>query len=359
MRLLFAFTLAASAATPSFAQSATDAVIRVVDVGAGLCVVVAVPGGHAMLYDAGPGGGRCLAAAREMVPGRRFDLVVLSHSDIDHVREVPAILGDRGSQPGEFRAAVIIHPGDPRGPALVPVRNAISQQAARGTLVFNLFAIDNPQRGARPRRINPGDSFPIGPGRATFIAGWSNGNQTRGPNEDLLDGGPMNNALSIVIRFEYGGHSVLLTGDTVGRMQGDPASTCAYSERIMVSRASTVPIDSDILVGQHHGADNSTSTCFIEAVTPRFVVFSAGHRHRHPTQAAVDRLTARSLRPPVNPSNIFRTDRGDNERSFEMTPGSGRCPDPVGDDDVEIRLPRNPNAQVTVRYMGPSRGCGR
>lgn len=336
-------------AAPTAAQS-TDAVIRVVDIGAGLCVVATAPGG-AMLYDAGRGGTLCRDAVRAMVPGRRLDLVVLSHSDSDHVRELPAILG-------ENTAAVIIHPGDPRGPTLDPVRQAIRAQGRNGAQIFNLTEIDNPPpSGPRPTPVRPGDSFGVGAARATFVAGWSNGNQTRGPGEAELDGGPMHNALSIVIRFEYGGHTVLLTGDTVGRMIGNSDTTCAYSERIMAGRSATVPIDSDVLVGQHHGADNSTSTCFVRAVSPEFVVFSAGHHFRHPTQRAVNRLTDSHLAQPVNVANIFRTDRGDNEGGNEMTAGSGRCRDTTGDDDVEIRLPRSSSARVTVAYRGASRGC--
>lgn len=351
--------LACLCASPAVAQT-TDAVVRVVDIGPGLCVVIAVPGGHGMLYDAGPPGGRrCVEAVRELVPGGRLDLVVLSHSDNDHVSMIPAILGERRDRrgnvsPGEYFASTIIHPGDPRGPALVPVRAAIEHQRRRRAVVYNLLEIDSPPaNGPPPMPLRPGDSFAVGAGRATFIAGWSNGNLARGPNESSLSGGPMHNNLSIVIRFEYGGHSVLLTGDTVGRMIGNADTTCAYAERIMSGRSASVPIDSDVLVGQHHGADNSTSDCFVRAVTPQYVVFSAGHHFRHPTQRAVRRLTDTTLPRPVALGNIFRTDRGDNEGGNEMVSGGGTTPDVRGDDDVEIRLPRSPTARVTVSYRAP------
>ena len=43
-----------------------DVYIRVVDVGPGLCAVVRIPGGHAMVYDAGHWNGRhCIAAVRD------------------------------------------------------------------------------------------------------------------------------------------------------------------------------------------------------------------------------------------------------------------------------------------------------
>lgn len=318
----------------------TDAYLRVVDVGAGLCVVIVVPGGHAMLYDAGRGGGVCRGAVAELVPGKKLDLIVLSHSDADHIREMRPILEDN-------EAAIIIHPGDPRGPTVDTMREAIDTE---GAVVWNL---------AKPTtRPTPGQRFAIGAATATFIAGWSDGNETTGPGETRLTGGPMNNALSIVIRFEYRGHSVLLTGDTVGRLDFTPPSTCQYAERIMVERAATVKIDSDVLVGQHHGADNATSNCFIRAVKPEFVVFSAGNEYHHPRQSAVDRLVANG----VAPAKIFRTDRGDNEdgtgANREMVLDSGFCKDEPGDDDVVIRLPRSTRARVTVRYRAASRRCG-
>lgn len=317
----------------------TDAVMRVVDVGPGLCVVIVVPGGHAMLYDAGRGGGVCAAAVREMIPSGRIDMLVLSHSDADHIQEMDDILRQN-------RVAMIIHPGDPRGPTVDAMRELINAERAT---VWNLADPATPPA--------PGRRFSLGAATVTFVAGWSDGTETRGPGERTLPSGPRHNALSIVIRFEYGGHSVLLTGDTVGRLDFQPESTCAYAERIMVERATIVPIKSEVLIGQHHGADNSTSSCFVGEVDPEFVVFSAGHQFHHPRQSAVDRLTGNG----VSLANIFRTDRDDNEggtgRNQEMTAGSGRCRDPRGDDDVEIRLPVRPGAPVNVSYRGPSAAC--
>lgn len=359
-RILLPLVLTLLGATPAFAQSSnSDATVRVVDIGAGLCVIISVPGDHAMLYDAGPpGAARCRDAARELVPGRKFDLVVLSHSDNDHISMLPALLDKRANgAASEFFAGVIIHPGDPRGPALDPVRRAITYQGRRGATVFNLFEADHPSPGSPTSAvIRPGDSFAIGAARATFVAGWSNGNMSRGPGEDELEGGPLNNAISIVIRFDYGGHSVLLTGDTVGRMIGDPANTCAYAERFMVANQQRTPIDSDVLIGQHHGADNASSTCFASAVTPQYVIFSAGHKYHHPTERAADRLISGG---GVAATNILRTDRGDNEGASEMTAGSGRCPDVRGDDDVEVLLPQSTTAPISVSYRSPSARCVR
>jgi beta-lactamase superfamily II metal-dependent hydrolase len=357
-----AFALSTYAA-PTAAQSG-DAVVRVVDIGAGLCAVISVPGGHGMLFDAGPAGAtNCQDAVRELVPGRRLDLVVLSHSDADHIGMVRTILGPQ-PRPNEARrentAAIIIHPGDPRGPSVTRMRLTLTEQAGLGACVYDLRQNNQPPSpcptppAGRSAVIAPGDSFMIGAGRATFIAGWGDGNRAISPGDARIpDDAARNNGLSLVVRFDYGGHSVLLTGDSLGRRQGDPADTCAYAERIMVERAATVPIDSDVLVAGHHGADNASSTCFIRAVTPTYVVFAAGHEYRHPRQAAVTRFTDNGVRL----ADLFRTDLGDNEGGTEMTEGSGRCADPTGDDDVEIRLPLAPSGRVSVGYRGASRTC--
>lgn len=328
----------AATATPASAQ---ETYMRVVDVGAGLCVVAVTPDHHAMIYDAGRGEARCRDAVRELVSSHKVDLLVLSHSDSDHVGATKAILE-------ENEVATIIHPGDPRGPTVDAIRQVIAAEPNAETWNLKL------------RPIPFGQQFQVGAATATFVAGWSDGQQTRGPDEPTLINKPAmrNNALSSVIRFEFGGHSVLLTGDTVGRPDSQDNSLCRYAERIMVENAAQIPLRSDVLVGQHHGADNATANCFVSAVQPKFVVFSAGHQHRHPRQSAADRLVANG----ISPDNILRTDRGDHEGGTgwkkEWVYGAlAGCKDEAGDDDVEIRLPSDPQAPVTVAYKTASTGC--
>lgn len=343
MRLPSLFWLASvctvvAVATPAAAQ---DAYIRIVDVGAGLCVVAVSPDQHSMVYDAGRGTEKCLAAVRELVPNRQIDLLVLSHSDSDHIGATKAILE-------ENQVATIIHPGDPRGPTVSSMRGAIAAETEAD--IWNL----------KVRPVPFGQTFPIGLMTATFVAGWSDGQDTRGSDEPTLSNKPAmrNNALSSVLRVQFAGHSVLLTGDTVGRPDSKDQTLCRYAERIMVENAAVIPLQSDVLVGQHHGADNATANCFITAVRPTFVVFSAGHQHRHPRQSAADRLVANG----VLPENIFRTDKGDHEGGSgwkkEWIFGSlAGCKDKPEDDDVEIRLPADPQASVAVTYRTPTVGC--
>lgn len=340
---LMVATALVAVATPALSQP-SGAYLRVVDVGAGLCVVATTPDGHSMVYDAGRGSERCAQAVRELVPGGRIDLLVLSHSDADHVGATRSILAYAD-------VATIIHPGDPRGPLLTPIRQDI---LAEGADNWNL----------QTRVPRPGQVFRVGEATATFVAGWPRGSDTQGPGEPALADEGLHNGLSIVIRFEYRGHAVLLTGDTVGRLISRDDRLCQYAERIMVERAGTVPLRSDVLIGQHHGADNATSNCFIRAVKPLeldrplSVVFSAGNMYRHPRQSAVDRLVANG----VLPQNIFRTDYGGYEggsgRDREWVTGTfPNCTDEAGDDDVEVRLPSQAGAPVVTTYRTPPTGC--
>jgi len=193
----------------------------------------------------------------------------------------------------------------------------------------------------------------------TIIAGWSNADRLVRPGQHLGDA-ERNNAISVVARLELGGQSILLTGDTVGRLALDPAGTCAYSERSMVDNAARWPLRSDVLIGQHHGADNASSECFIATVKPTYVVFSAGHKgYRHPRNAAVRRF----LQANISPDSLFRTDRGDNEPDAPNKPWSEQewiygsikgCKDKPGDDDVEIRMSSEPGKPLTVSYLRPN-----
>lgn len=325
---------------------AAEALVRVVDVGAGLCVVARTPAGRTMVYDAGPGD-RCAEAIAILVPEHRIDLLVLSHSDSDHIGGAPLILAQND-------VLQILHPGDDRPlrtasgnkTDVALAREAIAEEAEGGAEVTSLAEYD----------VDPNYLFDLGAADARFIVGWHDGHLTEADGEPALDGGPLNNALSIVIRYEYGGHAILLTGDTVGRLDDAPRNTCRYGEARMVENAQNAPIAAEVLVGQHHGADNASSMCFLRAVQPTFVVFSAGshNRYGHPRTTTASRLLAAG----VDKDDIFRTDYRDHEGGKEwIYRALAGCDDGPGDDDVNIWLPDNPSEPVRVEYVNDGQGC--
>src|SRR5690606_10938877 len=101
---------------------------------------------------------------------------------------------------------------------------------------------------------------------------------------------------------------------------------------------------------------NSSSNCFIEAVDPSFVVFSAGSNatYKHPRKTAAERYLASG----IPKENIFRTDRGDKEGGTEWAHlAMAGCNDPSGDDDVVIWLPKSASEPVRVHYINHSPRC--
>ena len=100
------------------------------------------------------------------------------------------------------------------------------------------------------------------------------------PPSRLLRGTPsdVDNA-SVVLRLVYGEISFLLTGD----MFRD-------AETALVTR--DAPIDSDVLKVGHHGSRTSTSSAFLDAVSPAIAVVSAGKDNRfgHPHTETIENL---------------------------------------------------------------------
>lgn len=312
-----------------------DAVfMRVVDTGAGLCCVILLPGNHAIIYDAGqfqnPGEAAADLAIRQLLPvGRDLDLLVLSHSDADHLGNVPQICEN-------YRVRRVIRDRMERTTdTWKAARDAVeAERDTHGCIDTRLGAVNFPHGGT----FRFGDAF------VTMVAGWG-----EPPDEwGLTDTAERFNSVSVVIRIAYKGKSILLTGDTVGRHRDDPAEVCIAAERAMVDAAQAIRIDADVLVAPHHGADNGSSTDFIRAVNPRFVIFSAGHDHEHPRAVTAGRYLAAGI--PT--TRMFRTDLGDDEGGAEWAFGrlSGNVDRP-GDDDVDVLIRADGTLLVEYRLL--------
>jgi glyoxylase-like metal-dependent hydrolase (beta-lactamase superfamily II) len=272
-------------------------------------------------------GRTAIEGIRRMIPpGSDVDLLVLSHTDSDHIGAVPQLMA-------EYRVKKIVHPTIDRGTrtwdsAIQAIHDERDREGCEDVdLASSVFPA--------------GGSYRYGDPIVFMVAGF---------NEPPVEWGRLSpsermNAGSVVIRILYAGKSVLLAGDAVGRHIGDPADTSIASEWSMVQSAGTIPIDCDVLVAPHHGADNASSPAFIRAASPEYVIFSAGHMHDHPQQVAVDRYRAAG----VKVSKMFRTDLGDDEGPEEWS--RGRIPGGVdrrGDDDVLVTI--SSAGRIKVRY---------
>lgn len=269
-----------------------DAVfVRVVDTGAGLATVTKMPGDYYMIYDAGHWHhkDKTLASFSSVIPdGEDIDLLVLSHNDSDHLGIVPQIFKKYNVKEVIWSGLERPHIGTWR-----KARDAINKARNEGsTTVYNL----------KHDTINFGSTFHYGETMLTFVSGFY------APPEDWSiqggkTGGEFRNAGSIVIRLSYKNKSILFTGDAVGRHSGDDDENALIAnEKFMVQNANSIKIDSDVLIAPHHGADNGSSTAFINAVSPEWVIFSSGHEYGHPRAKVGERY----IKFGVSKNKIFR-----------------------------------------------------
>lgn len=102
------------------------------------------------------------------------------------------------------------------------------------------------------------------------------------------------NDTSIVAKLTFGATSFLFTGD---------ATKIVEKELVLAPGKHKAQIDSDVLKVGHHGSKTSTSKEFVEAVSPKFAVISAGRNNSygHPRQETLDTLAEYGIK-------IFRTD---------------------------------------------------
>lgn len=320
---MLSLTIRLAVATFSFflAQHATAYIVspavtvRIVDVGHGSCSVVLfddrkdeqIPDNryYVMVYGAGGDPGRCSKGIELSLPTgvNEIDLLVLSDGDYEHASEAATILENYSV--GETWLPM---PKEPTEEQYL-LKKALDKEILDGGTVRNLSKIPVSNKELGNLEGDAQIEF--------FGLGFE--------------------AIGVVVRISLGEESVLLTQSLKGREKLAPDHRCAFEEREMVRKYRSA-LKSSAILAPNHGSNSSSSTCFIEAVAPEYVVFQSGHRFQLPAKAVAERFMAFG----VDPENIFRTDQGDKEplvggHTFEWAEDEG-CQDGAGDDDVLIHL---------------------
>ncbi len=205
-------------------------------VGHGCAVVLELPSGQTILYDAGQfgspsSGSRSIAEFLWSRGITHLDAVVLSHGDIDHYNAVPGLL----------------------------------ERFSVGVIYVSPFMFENPNEATNVLQEAIHDS---GVPRCKILGG------------DVLDGGEdcrievlhpprrgalgSDNANSIVLSVEHLAHRVLLPGDLES-----PGLDAVLAEE---------PLDCDVLLAPHHGSRGSNPPGLARWCTPQWVVISGGRR---------------------------------------------------------------------------------
>lgn len=225
--------------------------VSFLDVGQGDAILIETPDGFEMLVD----GGRDSSVLRELGKERSWsdkhiDMVVATHPDLDHVAGLVEVLK---------RYEV--------GSILMTENEGDSSAVAA-------FAAAAPKEGAKIIFADAGQVFQLGASTTIQVFAPTG-------DESKLE----SNTASIVLRVVYGNTSFMLTGDAPMEI-----------ENYLVETYST-QLDSDVLKLGHHGSKTSTSEAWLDIVSPRFAVVSAGidNRYGHPHQEVMQRVFKRNI----------------------------------------------------------------
>lgn len=242
--------------------------LYIFDVGQGLAVAAQTQN-HALLYDAGPDyTGETDSGKRILVPALRglgiaqLDSLILTHDDIDHTGGATSVLQ-------AIPTARVISSLPPDHAILRSVRD--SRRCAAG----QSWEWD-------------GVHFEIlHPSPASYT------------QEDIRD-----NERGCVLRISSGAHSVLLATDIEKTSEAHLLKT--YADKLPAT----------LLVVPHHGSKTSSSPTFVQAVHPRYAVFTVGYRNRfhHPNAEVYARYRAAGselLRSDADGALIVTMDAGE------------------------------------------------
>ena len=207
-------------------------------VGHGTAVVLELPDGQTLLYDAGrlgapEGAARIIAGYLWSRGIGHLDAVVVSHADADHYNALPAVLEQFSI------GAVYVSPlmFDSRSRSLAALRDQIDR------------------RGVPLREIWSGDRLRGGADVTIEVL--------HPPRRGVLGS---DNANSVVLAIEYQGRRLLLTGDLES-----PGLDDVMAE---------FPYDCDILMAPHHGSASSDPPGFAAWSTPEWTIASGGSSDR-------------------------------------------------------------------------------
>lgn len=227
------------------APAAGSARLLIFDVGQGLSVMVQTQE-HALLYDTGPdfsgesdSGNRILLPALRGMGIAQLDTLVLTHDDIDHIGGTESVL--QGISVKKVLSSL------PSSHPKLRLANTTEACADGKTWEWD---------GVHFEILHPAE------GTAQVVE--------------------HDNERSCVLRISTGQHSVLLTAD-IERLS---------ESRLLKQHLHELP--ATLLVVPHHGSKTSSSQAFVDAVHPRYAVFTSGYLNRfgHPKKEIVERYRA-------------------------------------------------------------------
>jgi len=238
------------------------------DIGQGNAVLVRTAT-HSLLYDTGPRWGADSDAGQAvLVPllrslGERLDMLVVSHSDTDHIGGAPAVL----AQQARARLLSSIPADHPLAALRRLERCEAGQRWTWDGVTFEILHPRAQDMAAAARKPNYGSCV------LRVSAPWPGGvEEPPGQGRDR----------PVV---------ALLAGDIE-----------APQERRLVAEGA--PLAADWLLVPHHGSKTSSTDAFLDAVHPGLALVQAGYRNRygHPAPPVMARYAQHGIRVVATPA---------------------------------------------------------
>lgn len=228
--------------------------VTFLDVGQGDATFIESPSGTQVLIDGGKGN-QVLVGLHSVMGffDRDIDMVVATHPDMDHIGGLADVLK-------RYKVGTIL-----------------MTENMSHTPAFESFLEQVKKEEANVVYARRGQVYDLGWGES--------GSTTLSilfPNYDPT--GLESNMSSIVAQLVYGESEYLLMGDSPQEI-----------EEYLVSIGTS--LESDVLKAGHHGSKTSSAESFVSAVTPTYVIYSAGkdNSYGHPHTEIVDRFTVHGV----------------------------------------------------------------
>jgi beta-lactamase superfamily II metal-dependent hydrolase len=236
-----------------FQNFGAEKVLKVyfLDVSQGDSILIETPNGTQVLIDAGPNN-KVITELSEIIPifDRTIDIIIPTHSDLDHVGGFPEIL--RRFEIKNYFDSGFVDEDD--------LNTEIKQ------LVQN-------EKNINIKKITRGENIMLDKeNNISFEVLWPTSDYETDDNNDR----------SVVLLLNYGKISFIFTGDASSKI-----------ENILVENsASTNILDVDILKAGHHGSKTASNLEFLKKVSPEFTIISAGKDNKfgHPNKEVLDNL---------------------------------------------------------------------
>lgn len=287
---------------PSPTKPGGNLSVHFLNVGQGDAILIQAPNGKTMLVDGGPRGVGDEVVAYLRTRGiSSLDYVVATHPDADHIGGLIDVLHS------------------------LNVKQMIDSGKAHTTETYYelLSLVDT--KNIDYIVPNTGDTFPLDNNLTTTVIY---------ANDDASD----NNDASIVLQLTYNNVSFLLMGD----------ADTGIENSLVANR----DVNATVLKAGHHGSDTSSSSNFLNEVTPEIAILSYGENNSygHPDGAVISRLNnlgAKIYHTPYH-CNIIVTTNGityDTSTSCQKTKSSQK-------ENLEKPVSKPPETSQPTRPSG-------